>query len=604
LSPLRTFFSNRANLRPQRIFIALALLLALNMFTTSSHALLTIDFDQKYLTHQDRQVWDFSVIRPDSVYHAFYHTIHEETPIATYGDTIWHATSLDLKHWDIEGPILTVGTDFWDEGAMWAPDVFWDDQAERYTIAYTGCDATMNQRICMAYSDDLYTWEKSGTNPTVEADPTEYIWNEEYGWANFRDPYVYMEGGQYHMLVTAKKWVTQATGAIYHGISDDLVNWTSLDPFFLNDGPNPSLVMESAQYHQRGNFHHLFFGEYGINGISHVSSRQADALTMDTRQIIDDGNAPEIDVFDDGINIFSRLAKYQINGSPDISYTVRFDTLTFDLDGSNPVVQMPSPLAENWATYSGMSCLANPTFGDNSAARGAEPVGLVGNSYFGSAEYFLGPLAGRGSSGAFLGDGATISSMESYPFIITGDRMTLLVGGGNYPETVYVALMDASADTVIYKETGNGQETMSLREWDLHPHQGQTAYIKICDSETATMGHINVDEIRELIDETSPVNGPGVIFQLDRHFASPNPFNPMTNIYFNLSREMNVNVRIHDIRGNVIWESGSRMAQAGENSLTWQGKTSHGMAAPAGTYLYSIETEGQLAASGKISLVK
>jgi len=601
---LRNCSCVRAIFRPGRLTLPIFIWLAFSMLAINAQALVTLDFEQKYLTHQDRQIWDFSVIRSDSVYHAFYHTIHEETPIATYGDTIWHATSLDLTHWDIEGPILVVGQGYWDEGAMWAPDVFWDDVNNRYAIAYTGCDINMNQRICMAYSSDLYYWQKTDTNPTVEVDPDDYIWNPEFGWANFRDPYVYQEDGQYHMLVTAKKWISQATGVIFHGISDDLINWTAQDPFFVNDGPNPSMVLESPQYHQRGQYHHLFFGEYGLQGISHVSSRQLDSLSMGTRQIIDDGFAPEIDVFDEGINIFSRLAPSQAMGSPIRSYVVRFDTLTFDADGSNPIVHKPHPLDENWVTHTGIACIANPTFGDNPTFRGDDSTGMVGNSYFGSSEYFQGPLSGCGSPGTNIGDGASISSMHSYPFIITGDRMTLLVGGGNYPETIYVALMDASADTVIFKETGSGQELMTPREWNLIPHKGKTAYIKICDSETGEMGHINVDEIRELLDGTSAVHETSAIFNLNNHFASPNPFNPLTNIHFSLSREMDVNVRIHDIRGNVIWESGHRTTAQGENSVTWQGMTSRGMAAPTGTYLYSIETDGMLAASGKISLVK
>ncbi len=70
-----------------------------------------------------------------------------------------------------------------------------------------------------------------------------------------------------------------------------------------------------------------------------------------------------------------------------------------------------------------------------------------------------------------VGDGATISSMKTYPFTITGDRMTLLVGGGNFPETIYVALMDALADTIIYKETGSGQELMTPR--------GENSFLKV-----------------------------------------------------------------------------------------------------------------------------
>ncbi len=40
-----------------------------------AQGLVRFDFEQKYFSHPQRQVWDFSIIRPDSVYHLFYHTI-------------------------------------------------------------------------------------------------------------------------------------------------------------------------------------------------------------------------------------------------------------------------------------------------------------------------------------------------------------------------------------------------------------------------------------------------------------------------------------------------------------------------------------------------
>ena len=164
------------------LVVAAALFLPLR-----AEGLVRLDFEQKYFQHSDRQVWDFSIVRSDSVYHIYYHTIHESTPNATYADTIWHATSPDLKHWDIEGPVLVVGQGSWDSGAIWAPDVFRDEANNRWAIAYTGCDDQFNQRICTAYSEDLYTWEKSPANPTVVPDTTLYIWDPEGNWSNFRD---------------------------------------------------------------------------------------------------------------------------------------------------------------------------------------------------------------------------------------------------------------------------------------------------------------------------------------------------------------------------------------------------------------------------------
>ncbi len=595
--PFKAFFSFKGTW-----LFALTLLLA-PIIANSASALVRLDFEQKYYQHKDRQVWDFSIVRPDSVYHIYYHTIHEATPSASQADTIWHATSLDQKHWNLEGPIFTSGPGDEDAGAMWAPDVFFDEESGLWKIAYTGCDARINQRICLAESPDLYNWTKLGANPILEPDQNDYIWDPEQWWSNFRDPFVYRENDQWHMLVTALQWQAKGqTGVLYHGVSDDLLNWTDQGVIFSNDGDNPQNVLESPQYKVIGDYHYLFFGEYDTYGLSVISSLDPQDWSMANRHVFDFGYAPEIDQFDDGTYIVSRLAPYENPITEGLSYPVRLDTLSFSETGTVEVLNR-HPLDENWETWGGICCQANPTFADNPTFRGEDSVGMVGNSYFGSAEYFQGPLSGKGQPGTRLGDVAK-GSLSSYPFLVTGDFMELLVGGGNYPETCYVALVDASTDEILYKETGDNQPLMTPRRWNLRPFQGQMCYISILDDETDTMGFINVDEIIEIVDPVSSTNPPEVHQVLLDHGAAPNPFNPQTVIHFNLGQDQEVQVRIHDLRGREIWASGVISGNIGDNFVTWRGLGQNAQSVPAGTYLYSIETKGILAASGKLSLVK
>ncbi len=577
-------------------------LLAILFAAGSAQALLRLDFEQKYFSHKHRQVWDFSIVRPDSVFHIYYHTIHEGSPSAAYADTIWHSTSQDLKHWTLEVPILVSGQGDWDSGALWAPDVFFDEASGLWKMAFTGCDDQMNQRICLAESPDLYNWTKLGVNPVLEPDPEQYIWDPDQWWSDFRDPFIYRQDDQWHILVTAKQWLTEATGVLYHGVSDDLLNWTDVGAFFENDGADPWRVLESPQYKVVGEYHYLFFGEYDTSGLSVIASRNSDNWTMDDREFFDYGYAPEIDEFDPGNFLISRLAPYNNPQTEFLTYVVRMDTLLFNLDGTIDVYKAP-PLDDGWKTWSGISCLANPTFGDNPEFRGDEPVGMVGNSYFGSSEYYQGPLSGRGSPGTRLGDGAR-GDLTSYPFIATGDRIELLVSGGYYPETCFVALVDAATDETIYSETGNNQNLMTLRTWDLSPYQGRMFYIQITDDENQEMGFINVDEIVEVIGPASAVLGPDPRQLLESHGVSPNPFNPMTMVRFTLADDLDVVVRIHDVRGREVWASGLVHGTVGNNFVSWQGMDHSGQPAPAGTYLYSIESGGSVAASGKLSLVK
>ncbi len=573
------------------------------MLVTDAQALLRIDFEQKYFVHPGRQVWDFCVIRPDSIYHIYYHGIPEETPHATQADTIWHATSPDLKHWASPSPVLTTSSESWESTAIWAPDVVRDEENDRWIMAYTACDAQVNQRLALAESQDLDTWFKLPQNPVLEPDPSQYKWDAAQWWSNFRDPFLFRQDEQWHVLITALQWLGRDTGILYHAVSDDLINWVDEGYFFANDGPDPWRVPESPQYLVRGGFHHLLFGEYDTAGISHVSSQTPGDWTMAGRDFIDYGYAPDVKEFDPGCDIFGRLSPFQNPQSENLSYVVRFDTLLTTGDGSDFVVYKPHPLEEDWADWTGTSNLASPTFGDNPAFRGETAAGTVGNGYYGSGEYYQGPLSGRGSPGTQLGDGAT-GTLTGYPFVVTGDRIDLLVGGGNFPSSCYVALLRASDDAVLFTETGTGTNTMTPRSWNIRPYRGEVAYLRIVDSETAPGGRINVDEIVEIPDSASGVEeripDPGLLI----HGAYPNPFNPATQVRFRLPRDASVTLRILDLRGREIWSSSPQSFAPGENTISWRGRTHEGVPAPAGTYLYALRVDGKPAGSGKIMMVK
>jgi hypothetical protein len=478
-------------------------LVVLAFQATPAAALVRFDFEQPYYQHTGRQVWDFSLVRTDSVHHIFYHSIHEETPNAAFADTIWHATSTDLRHWQPPVPVLTSGQGYWDQKAVWAPEIFRDDAGARWVLAYTGVDSLNNQRICLAFSDDLHQWTKSTGNPVVEPDPALYIWDPAGTWGDFRDPFIYRQDDQWHLLVTAKQFLGSGNGVIYHGVSDDLENWTDVGPLFIHDGAEKWRVLESVQYKVIGDFHHLLFGEFDTNGVTILSAADPTDWTMANRTILDYGYAPELDEFDPGVKVFSRITPFQLPLSSDLAYVVRFDTLQTDPDGSDPMVVRAHPLDYNWATRIGTANLGNPIFGDNPLWRGEPSVGLVGHGYYGSKEYYHGPLSGRGSPGTQLGDGVT-GTLISKPFVVAGDRMTLLVGGGNFPETCYVALVDEADGTILRSETGQNSDPMTPREWDLTPFIGRTCTIHIVDNESGYFGHINVDEIIEIQNDPPP----------------------------------------------------------------------------------------------------
>ncbi len=584
--------------------LLLAVILAGSLLPEAATALVRFDFEQKFYVHPGHQVWDFSLVKSDSLYHIYYHAIPDATPSASRGDTIWHATTLDLKHWSIQGPVLAVGTADWEAGAMWAPGVVRDEAGGRWVMAYTACDTKMNQRIALAYSPDLFTWTKEPANPVLEPDSTLYQWSPSVSWSNFRDPFLWQDDGTWHILVTAKKYYSSSTGILYHATSPDLLFWTDQGPMFINDGSDPWRVPESPQYRLIGQYHHLLFCEYDTGFVSLVSGTDPAQWTMDERVVLEPGAyAPELNDFAEGNWIYSRITPFHLPQSDSLTYVVRLDTLLTAPDGASPAIHMPHPLDENWASHQGISVEANPTFGDNPLWRGEPSSGMVGNGYFSSREYYQGPLSGKGAPGVSLGD-AVQGSLDSRPFTVTGDQMTLLVGGGDYPATCYVALMTAADSTVLYTETGQGHPTMTLRTWDLRPYRGLECFLRIVDHESASEGYIDVDEITESRDDLSaapPARSAGPVLS---HDARPNPFNPMTVITFDLAVPAPAQLVILDARGRRVWVSPTIAGQQGLNQLRWRGRDRLGSPAASGTYLYIIEIRGVPAATGKICLTK
>jgi len=481
--------------------LVLGLALGFLLGAAPARALVKFDFEQAYYTHPGMQVWDFSIVRADSLYHIFYHGIPESSPSVASADTVYHATSPDLLHWRREGAAIAVSDAEYESAAIWAPDVFFSEENGLWWMAYTGVDPDMNQIGCLAWSRDLATWYKTRLNPVLVPDSDVFFYNPNGTWNDFRDPFVYWRDGRWHMLMSARIDAGGLQGAIAHAASDDLLHWDDQYPFLINDGESPANVMESVQYHVEDGVHHVFFLEHSVDGISHIAAYDPADWSFADREFIDFGIAPEVDRFSpDGPTLLSRTAPYQEPDHPALSYVVRIDTLIYNPGLEAPTVYKPHPLLREWAVREGTSTLGNPCFGDNPARRGETPAGPVGNGYFGSKEYYQGPLSGRGAPGAFLGDSAH-GHLASAPFTVTGNSMRLLVGGGEYPQTCYVALVDAATDTVIHRETGTGLETMTWRYWDLRPHAGQEVYLVIEDDESGEMGHINVDEIEELADD-------------------------------------------------------------------------------------------------------
>ena len=72
----------------------------------------------------------------------------------------------------------------------------------------------------------------------------------------------------------------------------------------------------------------------------------------------------------------------------------------------------------------------------------------------------------------------------------------------------------------------------------------------------------------------------------------PNPFNPVTHVYFELASRQLVSVSIYDVQGKRIRTLARKMMAAGEHHLKWDGRTGGGRPLASGVYLARVEIGG------------
>jgi hypothetical protein len=585
------------------ILALLAVLAVLSLTPHVATGLHVIDFEQPYYVHPDWQVWDFCLIHRDGLYQIFYGAVPmvDGNPLAC--DHLWRSTSADLIHWSEPTQVLAVSDAAHENRAVWAPDVVNDPTNGFWWMAYTGVGDGNNQRICIAYSSDLLTWYKSPLNPVQEPSPPIFFYDPDGQWGECRDPFLFRENNQWHMLTTVKTSdLPSGQAALAVASAVNMHEWHDPEVFLLSGSSQPTASLESSQYIVRDGVHHLLFHEYATNGVSHLAANEVGGWDFADRSLIDGGLAPEVDTFDGGESwIFSRVAPFREPHLDQLAFVIRFDSLAFAEGLAPPSVDRALPLAREFEEFVGNSVLGNPVFGDNPERRGEDAVGHLGQCYFGSGEYYQGPLSGRGQPGQTQGDVAT-GWLRSHPFVIEGNSISLRVGGSDQPDLCYVALVDAQTDTIIHRASGDGFATMTERWWDTAPLSGREVYIFIEDA--SVDGHINVDHIQETMTALSVRAdqaglAPGALRDRGAH---PNPANPRVTLSFEAERPTTGRVRIYDLRGRQIWQRDSLVIVDGLNELSWSGCDQRGIRAPGGVYLYRIESEAGAAVSGKITL--
>lgn len=217
------------------------------------------------------QLGDIDVITHDGAIHLFHLVLPNH-------DLVAHAISTDGLTWTQQPPALRTGDPGdCDDDMIWTMHVVKHPQTGRFNMYYTGCstaESGNHQRVALAFSDDLTHWTKHDGNPILESRGPHYNDNFDLvGMISFRDPFVFIDDGVWHMLVTGR--VAQGPrffrGSIVHATSPDGVEWALQPPLYA---PGQFEDMEVAAMLKLGGRYYLSFHDFA--GCTHY--RIADSL--------------------------------------------------------------------------------------------------------------------------------------------------------------------------------------------------------------------------------------------------------------------------------------------------------------------------------------
>jgi len=140
-----------------------------------------------------------------------------------------HVSTTDLVHWTHYPVALPIEHDW--EGSICTGSVFFHDG--HYYAHYATRMPDRSERLGVAESEDGIHFRK--TIPTPFAEPT-----SPYIHGPNRDPFVFQDGDEFHMLITAAVAKGDASeGALEHLVSKDLSAWAvAKQPFLLAGSPS------------------------------------------------------------------------------------------------------------------------------------------------------------------------------------------------------------------------------------------------------------------------------------------------------------------------------------------------------------------------------
>lgn len=123
------------------------------------------------------------------------------------------------------------------------------------------------------------------------------------------------------------------------------------------------------------------------------------------------------------------------------------------------------------------------------------------------------------------------------------------------------------------------------------------------DGSTSFYQYVDNVSLTLTADPVSAVRGEDFQTRLVPPVVYPNPFNPRTEITFEMPAAGFASLRIFDLSGRLVRTLASRNFGQGDQSVIWQGKSDAGTIVSSGVYLAVLETGGAMA-SQRLTLTR
>ena len=165
----------------------------------------------------------------------------------------------------------------------------------------------------------------------------------------------------------------------------------------------------------------------------------------------------------------------------------------------------------------------------------------------------------------------------------------------------------------IATDLGNEVYTVSMPldpAW-VYGNLRATVYVQMMETgriwETGTDFLTEIDDVVSIEDDeiaddsVAPDHTPQLVTGL--RGAQPNPFNPMTTVFFTVASPQHVTLSVFDMSGHRVAELANGVFAAGEHPVQWNGKDADGRDVSSGPYLIYMESETRTYSS-KLMLVR